>query len=152
MKPLFVSLFFVLSFHALAGNGVKEASFYGTDFKSKGVVRLESVVKNYDKYSNGDIVMKASVDSVCAKKGCWMTLKGTEKPFRVKFQDYSFFVPISLKGKDVLVNGQIKRKVMSIKERRHYAEDGGATKEEIAKITTPSYEYRIIAKGVKVIK
>jgi hypothetical protein len=152
MKSYFAILLLSFSFTALAGNGVKEAPFYGKNFDAKKSVKMNDVLKNYSKYSDNEVVMEAKVDSVCAKKGCWMTLKGTEKPFRVKFEDYSFFVPVSLKGQKVLVNGQVKRKIMSIKERRHYLEDAGASKEEIAKITTPSYEYRFIAKGVKVAK
>lgn len=136
----------------MANNGVKEHSFYGKDFEVKNILSLNQVIKDYDKYNDGDFVIEASVESVCSKKGCWMTLKGTEKPFRVKFQDYSFFVPVSLKGKRVLVNGQVKRKIMSIKERRHYLEDAGASKAEINAITTPSYEYQIIAKGVRPAK
>lgn len=152
MKALFFAFLFCFSFSTSANNGVKESKFYGADFKPENVVSLDKVIENYGKYSNSEVVMEANVDNVCSKKGCWMTLKGTEKPFRVTFQDYSFFVPISLKGKKILVNGEVKRKVMSIKERRHYMEDAGASKEEIAAITTPSYEYRIIAKGVKLAK
>ena len=73
-----------------------------------------------------------------------MTLQGSEKTFRVKFYDYSYFVPMSLVGKKVLVEGQIIRKKLSISEAKHYLEDEGASKESVQAVKTPSYEYRII--------
>ena len=39
----------------------------------------------------------------------------------------------------------------SVKELRHYAEDAGKSKEEIAKITKPKVEIRVLANGIKVI-
>jgi len=85
-------------------------------------------------------------------KGCWMTLQGSDKTFRVKFHEYSYFVPLSLTGKKVWVEGKVERKELSIEDTRHYLEDAGASKKEIAAVTKPSFEYNIIAKGVKVVK
>ena len=96
--------------------------------------------------------MEASVKAVCQKKGCWMTLQGSNKTFRVKFHDYSYFVPMSLRGQKVWVEGEVMRKEISIADTKHYLEDAGATKEEIASVTKPTFEYRILAKGVRVVK
>ena len=133
----------------LQANNVKEKPFYGKEIKAKKAVPLDKVLKNFSKYENKNIVMEAKVEKVCAKKGCWMTLQGSKKTFRVKFHDYSFFVPMSLIGKKVWVEGQVKRSKLSVAETKHYLEDAGASKKEIAAVTKPSYEYSIIAKGVK---
>ena len=58
--------------------------------------------------------MEANVEKVCTKKGCWMTLQGADKTFRVKFKDYQFFVPLSLIGKKVWVEGLVHRKKVSV--------------------------------------
>ena len=81
-----------------------------------------------------------------------MTLKGTKSGLRVKFEDYKFFVPMSLIGKKVWLDGTMERKELSISDTRHYLEDAGASKEEIAAVTKPSFEYHFTAKGVKVIQ
>lgn len=133
-------------------NTVKEEPFYGKEIKAKKAVSLDKVIKNHSKYDGKDVVMEADVKKVCGKKGCWMTLQGTDKTFRVKFHDYSYFVPMALMGKKVWVEGKVLRKEISVADTRHYLEDAGASKEEVAAINKPSFEYRIIAKGVKVVQ
>jgi hypothetical protein len=137
---------------SMAKNTVSEKPFYGEKIKSRSAIPLEKILKDFSKYENKDLVMEAKIDKVCASKGCWMTLTGTKTTFRVKFKDYKFFVPLSLIGKKVWVDGKIKRNKLSIEDTRHYLEDGGASKEEVALITKPSFEYSFTAKGVKVIK
>lgn len=143
---LFIAL---LSTNLFAKNSVKDAPFYGKDITAKEAVKLDSVLKNFKDYKGKTIVMEANVDKVCEAKGCWMTLQGSDKTFRVKFKDYSFFVPMSLVGKKVWVQGEVVRSEVSIEHTKHYLEDAGASKEKIAAVTKPSIEYRIVAQGVK---
>ncbi|MBW3544843.1 MAG: DUF4920 domain-containing protein [Bacteroidetes bacterium] len=87
----------------------------------------------------------------CEKKGCWMTVALTEgKDMRVTFKDYGFFVPKDLKGEKVVMEGILKRKVSSIEELRHYAEDAGKTAAEIQAIQQPDTAYAFEAVGVLV--
>ncbi|MCP4915013.1 MAG: DUF4920 domain-containing protein [Oligoflexia bacterium] len=155
MKNLIIAfavLFSLGSATSNYGNKTKEAPFYGKEIKARSAVVLDNILKDYSKYENKDVVMEAKVEKVCAKKGCWMTLQGSDKTFRVKFHEYSYFVPMSLTGKKVWVEGQVIRKKLSVKETKHYLEDAGASKEKIAAVTKPSFEYRIVAKGVRVVK
>lgn len=152
MLRILLSCIIAFSFQAQAKNTVKDRAFYGTEIKTKTATSLDHILKNYKKFENKDVVMEAGVEKVCAKKGCWMTLQGSDKTFRVTFHDYSYFVPMSLIGKKVWVNGVIKRKEISVADTKHYLEDAGASKEEIAAVTKPTFEYSIIAKGVKVVK
>jgi hypothetical protein len=138
--------------HKTLKNNVKEKPFYGKEITKTKAVKLDKVISNYSKYNKKDVLMEANVEKVCAKKGCWMTLQGSDKTFRVKFHDYSYFVPMSLIGKKVWVEGRVMRKKLSIKDTKHYLEDAGASKEEIAAVNKPSYEYRIVAKGVRVVQ
>ncbi|MCR9205677.1 MAG: DUF4920 domain-containing protein, partial [Halobacteriovoraceae bacterium] len=103
---LLTSLLYSMAGQVLAKNSVKDATFYGEDIKSKKAVALDSVIKDFSSYKGKKIVMEAKVEKVCEAKGCWMTLQGTDKTFRVKFKDYSFFVPMSLIGKKVWVQGE----------------------------------------------
>jgi hypothetical protein len=137
--------------HKSLSNKVTEKPFYGKEIKKTKAVKLDKVINNYSSFNKKDIVMEAQVEKVCAKKGCWMTLQGSKKTFRVKFHDYSYFVPMSLIGNKVWVEGRVMRKKLSIKDTKHYLEDAGASEKEIAAITKPSFEYRIIAKGVRVV-
>lgn len=152
MRSVTAILIILFSLNIMAKNTVTEKPFYGEKINATQAVLLETVLKDYSKYENKNIVMKATIDKVCTSKGCWMTLKGTESQFRVKFQDYKFFVPLSLIGKNVWVDGKINRKEISIKDTKHYLEDAGATKEKIASINKPSFEYQFMARGVVVVK
>ena len=66
----------------------------------------------------------------------------------VKFKDYGFFMPKDIAGKEVIVNGKAYVKEVSVDEQRHYAEDGGESKEAIAAITEPKRTYSFEADGV----
>jgi len=92
------------------------------------------------------------VTAVCPKKGCWVTLENTQNvEVFVKMKDYAFFLPQNIAGKTILLDAKVTKQETSVKELRHYAEDAGKSKEEIAKITKPKVEIRVLANGIKVI-
>ena len=72
----------------------------------------------------------------------------SDEPVFIKFKDYAFFVPLDASGKEAVVSGVLSNTVTSIEELRHYAEDGGASVEEIAAITEPKMELKMMAEGV----
>ena len=66
----------------------------------------------------------------------------------VKFKDYGFFMPKDISGKEVILNGKAFVNEVPVDEQRHYAEDAGKSKEEIAAITQPKKTYSFEADGV----
>ena len=97
-----------------------------------------------------NIKFASTIDEVCSKKGCWMKLPAGDKDetIMVRFKDYGFFMPLDSKGRDVIVEGKAFVKEVSVEELKHYAEDAGKSKEEIAKITEPKLEMAFEANGV----
>ena len=70
-------------------------------------------------------------------------------PMKVKFKDYGFFVPKKgLEGKRAVLQGYATRETLTVEMQRHYAEDAGKSKEEIARITEPKYTMFFLADGV----
>jgi hypothetical protein len=69
----------------------------------------------------------------------------------VKAKDHSFVMPENIVGKTVLVEGSATVKEISEDLRKHYAEDAGKSKEEIAKIKGAEKNVQFAAKGVKVL-
>ena len=67
-------------------------------------------------------------------------------------KDYAFFVPTSLVGKNVVLEGNAETKTISVDEQKHYAEDAKKSQAEIDAITTPKEEIRFMASGIKVVK
>ena len=66
-------------------------------------------------------------------------------------KDYAFFVPIALKGKNVVLEGLAEKKVTSVKELKHYAKDAKKSKAEIEAITIQKEEISFLADGIKVV-
>ncbi|TVZ55877.1 uncharacterized protein DUF4920 [Lutibacter sp. Hel_I_33_5] len=96
-----------------------------------------------------DIKFSSKINEVCSKKGCWMKLSlDSTKQTMVRFKDYGFFMPLDSEGSDVIVEGKAFVKETSIDELRHYAEDAGKSKEEIAKIIAPKTTFSFTANGV----
>jgi hypothetical protein len=141
MKIVLLCFFFSFAVSAKTAQAV-----YGKKITLKNPLTLKQAtsVKNTDK----QVLVKAKVGKVCKKKGCWMILESKEKEIRVTFKDYSFFVPMGLIGKDVLIQGQMIEKKMSLEETKHFvADEGGDT----SKITKGRSEFRILASGVQTI-
>ena len=124
---------------------------YGMEINDADALTSERMMEHYKGLKAGDTVpakMRANINEVCSKKGCWMTLDMDGKnEVMVKFKDYSFFVPTDAKG-EVVVNGVAFVTETPVDELRHYAEDAGKSKEEIEAIIEPKFEYRFEADGV----
>jgi hypothetical protein len=69
----------------------------------------------------------------------------------IRMKDHKFFVPVSMQGKIIVANGTATLKETSVDMLRHYAEDAGKTKEEIAAIKDPKKEIVLHATGILVL-
>ncbi|MCX7768445.1 MAG: DUF4920 domain-containing protein [Flavobacteriales bacterium] len=102
--------------------------------------------------ANADSVVgcfEGPIVEVCQKKGCWMTLGlGHNKVARVTFKDYGFFVPKTAGGRHAIVKGVARKEIITVEMLRHYAQDRGASKEEVEAIKEPETEWSIVAEGV----
>ncbi|NJB72499.1 hypothetical protein GGR42_002990 [Saonia flava] len=91
----------------------------------------------------------AKVTDVCQAKGCWMKLSLEDgKETMVRFKDYGFFMPMNIVGQEVVVNGLAFVEEMSVADQKHFAKDGGASEEEINKITDVKKTFGFEADGV----
>lgn len=128
-------------------------SSFGDEISDKGYISSIDALTKYQTLKSGDTInlkFASLVNEVCSKKGCWMKLPAgdTDETIMVRFKDYGFFMPLNSKGKEVIVEGKAFVKEVSVDELKHYAEDAGKSKEEIAKITEPKLEFAFEANGV----
>ena len=136
--------------NALVGDFSGAEVSQAAEGKAISVKKLDKKLKKDKKIEN--VAVKGEVVDVCAKKGCWITIKTeNNERFFVKMKDYAYFVPTALKGKTVVLEGKAEEKVISVNELKHYAEDAKKSPEEIAKITKPENEIRFMANGIKVV-
>lgn len=131
---------------------------YGKQFEiGNSVYSVNQTSQLLESQDTVDVVLLANIESVCKMKGCWMNLVDTKSPnadhaFFVKFVDYGFFMPLDSEDYTVLVKGKAYKEITSVEELRHYAEDEGKSSEEIANITVPAEELKILSSGVYKIK
>lgn len=91
------------------------------------------------------------VTEVCVKEGCWIKVQSPNGNMMVKMKDHKFAVPVILNGKKIVIDGVATQTTTSVKQLKHFAEDAGKSKEEIAKITEPKKEIVIQAAGILVL-
>lgn len=147
MKKLLVAL---LSFGLLATTQAQDkTNTFGEKITTDKAISTHELVKKMDGKDAVSAKVKGEVESVCQVKGCWMKVKlDNGQTMRVTFKDYGFFVPKDIKGRTVVFEGKAQVKETSVSELKHFAEDAGKSKEEIAKITKPEKAITFVADGV----
>jgi hypothetical protein len=110
----------------LVAGALAQAENYGAPITMKDPITLEAAVAQLDAASTADVLIESKVDKVCKMEGCWLGLKSASSELHVTFKDHSFFVPQTLIGKTVLVQGRL------------------------SKVTQPSVRYELVASGVEV--
>ena len=129
---------------------------FGESISEEGALSSTEMMEKFASLKEGDtlnVKFKSSINNVCAKKGCWMTLDLTnDKETFVKFKDYGFFVPKNAGEKEAIVNGKAFVSIESVEDLQHYAKDAGKSQEAIDSITEPKVTYSFLADGVLIAK
>ncbi|MGV3599572.1 MAG: DUF4920 domain-containing protein [Dyadobacter fermentans] len=144
MKKILPVLLLVLtiSFAKAQGN-------FGKQIDEKKAIAATALPAKMEGKNEMPAKVTGTVESVCQVKGCWMKVNlDNGETMRVMFKDYGFFVPKDIAGKTVVFEGEAKKSMVPVEHLRHYAQDAGQSKEEIAKITEPKEELTFIADGV----
>jgi hypothetical protein len=123
------------------------ANQFGAAVKGTKPISVDEAIAQLNKSQQPTLLVEAKVDKVCLKKGCWMALKSKTTDVRVTFKDYGFFVPVSLVGKTVWVEGRMSEKKLSLAQTKHYVEDEGG---DPSKVTEARTDYQFEATGVLV--
>ena len=129
----------------------KDYALFGDKFKVTKIYTKNEMLKKYKKLKKGDTItvqFQSNIKQVCKKKGCWMKMElaGDNESF-VKFKDYGFFIPTNSQGFPITIEGVATLTETDVETLRHYAEDQGKSKEEVAAITSPKKEITFEASG-----
>jgi hypothetical protein len=157
MKKLFFTLI-VIGAATIANaqppaGDAKPGDTYGEKITAAGAVNISEIPAQLEKKEVVETKIKAKVLDVCSAKGCWIKLQVNDSTTAfVKMKDYGFFVPTAAIGKTVVLDGEIKMKTTSVSELKHYAQDAKKSEKEIAAITKPEKEIRVLAKGIVVVE
>jgi hypothetical protein len=128
------------------------AGVYGAGVSNKvgASVPLPKLKTMIRKLHGRPVRIEGKLRDVCRKKGCWMVLKDGKQEVRVRFKDYSFFVPRDATGREAIVVGIATEKTITEALAKHYAEEGGNP--EAAKgIKGPQKILAFTATGVEIL-
>lgn len=122
---------------------------YGEDISAEGAVEAGEIARLAEGKDSLYVKVRAEVLGSCPMKGCWMKVKLADgEEMRVTFKDYGFFVPKDLDGEEAIFEGYLSKTVTDVETLHHYAEDEGASEEEIQSITSPEEAYTFEATGI----
>ena len=155
MRKIFFSALLLLAVGASAQDKEKvqaaKGVVYGEVSADEKAVAAEDVkTKLVNDQFEGQV--KAKVVEVCKAEGCWIKVERKDgTPMMVRAKNHAFLMPENIVGKTVIIEGNATVKETTEEMRRHYAEDAGKSKEEIAKIKGSEKDVQFAAKGVKVL-
>ena len=122
---------------------------YGAEITIDNAISVSEVPDLLAKQDSAEIKVVGKIGECCQKKGCWIKVPISDnQEMFVRFKDYGFFVPMDSEGKEIVMEGKVKKEVISVTQLRHYAEDAGKSKEEIEKITQDEVKISFLATGV----
>jgi hypothetical protein len=134
--------------YELVGEAKVVPGNYGDVVKEKEVVTTATLVQEVE--ASGTFTGKVSgkIKEVCTNKGCWFAMElPNGSSMRVTFKDYGFFIPTNSQGFPITIEGVATLSETDVETLRHYAEDQGKSKEEVAAITSPKKEITFEASG-----
>ena len=85
------------------------AEHYGAPLTLKNPLTLEAAVLALGDRPAADVLVESTVKQVCEQRGCWIALQSTSSKLHVTFKDDAFFVPSTLIGKTVRVEGKLSK-------------------------------------------
>lgn len=152
---LLISLFAIAITSCKQAVSTTDDVHFGEVINEEGAASFVQVMNQLQSEDEFETKVVGTIEKVCKKKGCWVTLKDTdgqsEESLFVKFEDYGFFLPLDCEDRKVVMDGKAFKETTPVDELRHYAEDEGQSAEEIAAIVDPKVEYKFLASGVKML-
>ena len=115
------------------------------------------LIADADSYAGKTVVVEGVAREVCQMAGCWLTFAGDAgQTVRVNVprdetESYLFTFPEDATGQTIRVAGMLSVETESVEDQRHYAQDGGASAQEVDAITEPKQTLTLTASGAEVL-
>lgn len=124
---------------------------FGKKTTADGAIPVSELASKLKEKESIELKVSGKVKEVCKAEGCWLKMETENGAMMIKMKDHAFLVPLSMNGKTIVVDGIATLKETSVEMLKHYAEDAGKSKEEIAAIKEPKKEITMQAKGILVL-
>ena len=124
---------------------------FGKKTTADGAIAANDLSASIKGAESVPVKVKGKVKEVCKAEGCWLKMETANGDVMIRMKDHSFFVPLAMNGKIIVVDGTASVKETSVDMLKHYAEDAGKSAVEIAAIKEPKKEITMQAKGILVL-
>jgi hypothetical protein len=149
---IITALILTVTLSAQPPNGPADKGMtFGEKVSADGAITANELVTKLNGTEPAEVKVTGKVAEVCKAEGCWLRMETANGSMLIKMKDHAFLVPLSMNGKTIVVEGTATLKETSVEMLRHYAEDGGKSKEEIAAIKEPKKEITMQARGILVL-
>lgn len=157
MKKIILSALVAFSFISASAQppagDAKVGDYYGEKVETANAIDIAQIPAKLKDKDAFNTKVKAKVLDVCPKKGCWIKLAVNDSTTAfVKMKDYAFFLPTAVKGKTIVLDGEVKMLTTGVSELQHYAKDAKKSQAEINAINQPKKEIRFTASGITVVE
>lgn len=133
------------------------ATTLGEGVAAGAAITPATLIADAEAYDGQTVTVEGTAREVCQMAGCWLTLADDEgRTVRVEVprdenEAYVYTFPDDVSGKTVRLTGPLAVETESVEDLRHYAEDGGASPEELAAITEPRQSLILTALGADIV-
>ncbi len=115
---------------------------------------VEALFEAAERVAGETVTVTGEVTKVCAKKGCWMAIRGEEggPSVRITAKDYAYFVPMDATGRVATVRGEVSVRTLDAKTAQHYAEDARQAGEVAPEGDAGSREVAVLSVGLEILR
>ena len=124
---------------------------FGQETTADGALKADQLAGMLKANSTAEVKIMGKVSEVCKMEGCWLKMQTSGGLLMIRMKDHSFMVPLAINGKTIVARGTASIQETSVETLKHYAEDAGKSKEEIAAIKEPKKEIIMNAVGILVM-
>ncbi|MBL8862160.1 MAG: DUF4920 domain-containing protein [Planctomycetes bacterium] len=146
VAALFLSL---AAFACKTTHELPNGQIVGESMQPQETYRFAVVDAAPAKFFDKTVLVEATVQAVCKKKGCWMKVEDQGKVAMVRWESgcggkYAF--PLEWEGKRVLIQGSFYPKTVSAEDAEHMQEEAGK------KVEIPREGYEFNASAVMLLE
>lgn len=120
-----------------------EHETFGAGVPAGEAVPVSLAVKDLEAHAGEPRTFSGRITQVCQKEGCWAMLEDNGEAARVLMGDHDFYLPKDVRGA-AEVHGVLSKVEFSPETLKRLAEAPGRSG------PVPTFEYRIVAKGISV--
>lgn len=96
------------------------AQKYGKPLTLKEETKVSAILAKPEAFKGKKVQVRGVVVDVCAERGCYLVLKGDKRfeSLMFKVDDGVIVFPVSLKGREVVVEGTVSVQTFSVQEQK----------------------------------